>query len=73
MKFAIINDVHVGTPGSGVAKGVQRKLISESERLIKNFVQEMNEVEKPGFVVNLGDWIEDVNDKEQDRHQERNS
>lgn len=39
------------------AKGVQRKLISESETLAKAFATEMNTEEKPEFVMNLGDSI----------------
>lgn len=66
MKFAIINDMHVGPIDSGYAKGVKRKLISESERLIKNFVNKMNTEEHPEFVVNLGDSIEDVNNRDID-------
>ncbi len=66
MKFAIINDMHVGTKEGGYYKGVQRKLTGEAERLIKMFVKEMNDKEKPQFVVNLGDSIEDLNDREKD-------
>ena len=65
MKFAIINDIHFGTTG-GDYKGVQRKLISKSHQLVEQFIRKMNEVEKPSFVVNLGDTIEDVNDREKD-------
>jgi Icc protein len=66
MKFAIINDMHVGPPDSGRYKGVERKLVKESERLVKQFVNKMNESEHPEFVINLGDMIEDVNDAEID-------
>jgi len=66
MKFAVINDMHVGPKGSGFYKGVQRKLIEEAERLIKSFADQMNNNEHPAFVVNLGDSIEDVNDRETD-------
>jgi 3',5'-cyclic AMP phosphodiesterase CpdA len=66
MKFAIINDMHIGPTSSGQFRGVQRKLTSESERLIKVFVEEMNNQEHPEFVMNLGDLIEDVNDREID-------
>lgn len=58
--------MHFGPPGSGLKDGIQRKLISESERLMKTFVEEMNTQEHPEFVVNLGDSIEDVNAKETD-------
>lgn len=63
MKFAIINDTHVGPLTSGYHKGVQRKLVSESERLVKDFVKRMNNEEHPEFVIHLGDLIEDVNNK----------
>ena len=63
MKFAIINDIHYGPTGSGWEKGVQRKLVSEAEKLVKKFVVQMNTKDHPEFVINLGDSIEDVNDK----------
>lgn len=66
MKFAIINDIHNGPADSGWAKGIQRKLTYEAERLVKEFVEEMNAQEQPEFVVNLGDFIEDVNNKNTD-------
>lgn len=66
MKFAILNDMHIGPLDSGFAKGVQRKLIHRSEELIKSFVKDMNNNVKPEFVVVLGDLIEDVNNKEID-------
>src|SRR3989338_9586013 len=66
MKIAILNDTHVGPPNTGHVKGVQRKLISQSERLIKEFVERMNNAEHPEFVVNLGDSIEDVNNRDID-------
>ncbi|OGL36401.1 hypothetical protein A3E49_03890 [Candidatus Saccharibacteria bacterium RIFCSPHIGHO2_12_FULL_49_19] len=66
MRFAIINDMHIGPPGAGYYEGVQRKLVSESERLVKQFVGKMNDSERPKFVVNLGDSIEDVNNRADD-------
>ena len=66
MKFAIINDMHLGPPDSGYYKGIQRKLVPHSERLMRKFVEEMNSQENPAFVVNLGDSIEDVNDRDTD-------
>ena len=66
MKFAVINDTHLGPPESGFHKGVQRKLVTQAERLISRFVDEMNSQEKPEFVVHLGDFIEDVNDRQTD-------
>src|SRR3990167_9143267 len=66
MKFAIINDMHIGPPGAGYYKGIQRKLVSESERLVKQFVGKMNDDEQPELVINLGDSIEDVNNRTDD-------
>lgn len=66
MKFAIINDMHIGPEESGYAKGVHRKLTGASVRLVKRFVKDMNAHEKPEFVVCLGDLIEDVNNREVD-------
>lgn len=68
MKFAIINDIHIGPEDRGYAKGVQRKLIAKAEKLIKEFVDTMNTTEHPEFVVNLGDVIEDVNNRDIDVH-----
>jgi 3',5'-cyclic AMP phosphodiesterase CpdA len=66
MKFAVINDMHISAEDTGYEKGVQRKLVGESERLVKKFVNLMNNSEHPRFVVNLGDTIEDVGSKEGD-------
>lgn len=37
MKFAIINDIHVGPAESGYAKGVKRKLTTKSESLVVKY------------------------------------
>jgi len=66
MKFAILNDAHIGPITSGYKFGVQRKVMSEGEKLLKEFVRKMNEEDHPEFIINLGDSIEDVNDKEKD-------
>ena len=66
MKFAIINDIHSGPSDSGFKNGIQRKLTFEAERLVKEFVEEMNAQEHPEFVINLGDFIEDVNLRDTD-------
>jgi len=66
MKFAIFNDTHIGPITSGYKFGVQRKVMREGETLVKEFVRKMNEEDHPEFVVNLGDSIEDVNDKAKD-------
>lgn len=66
MKFAIINDIHYGPYNAGYLNGVQRKLTSQSQKLLEEFVTKMNNDVKPAFVVNLGDSIEDVNDRTED-------
>lgn len=66
MKFAIVNDLHIGPPSVGIEKGVQRKLMAEGSRILENIIFKLNDKEHPDFVVNLGDSIEDVNDKEVD-------
>lgn len=66
MKFAIINDIHNGPPDSGFHKGIQRKLTFMAKDLVGKFVSEMNEAVHPEFVINLGDLIEDVNNRETD-------
>lgn len=66
MKFAIINDIHNGPSTSGFKDGIQRKLTYKAEDLIKEFVTQMNTTVHPEFVVNLGDFIEDVNERETD-------
>jgi len=66
MKFAIINDLHIGPADVGYEKGVQRKLLAEGTRIMKKIIKVLNEKEKPEFVINLGDSIEDVNDREKD-------
>ena len=59
MKFAIINDVHIGDYRS--SKSVYRKATPHAEKLLKDFVQKMNKSFKPDFVVQGGDLIEDTN------------
>jgi 3',5'-cyclic AMP phosphodiesterase CpdA len=66
MKFAIINDIHNGPPNSGFINGIQRKLTYKAEGLVKAFGEEMNAHEHPEFVIILGDFIEDVNDRTTD-------
>lgn len=63
MKFAIINDSHIGPENSGSERGIQRKLVAQGKKLLAEFIAKMNGQEKPEFVVNLGDSIEDVNDR----------
>ena len=58
MKFAIISDIHVGEESEH--KGVIRKLSRYSLKFLDDFIARMNTEVKPGFVVNLGDMINDV-------------
>jgi len=57
VRFALITDVHFGTPAS--FGGKLRKLSHEAGRLTERFVARMNETERPELVINLGDVIED--------------
>lgn len=66
MKFAIINDTHLGPGESGFEKGVRRKLVNKAEPLLKSVIQTLNKIEQPEFVINLGDSIEDINDRQTD-------
>lgn len=59
MKFAIINDIHIGDYCS--YKGIYRKANLCAEELLKDFVRKMNKSFKPEFVVQGGDIIEEVN------------
>lgn len=59
MKFAIINDIHMGEYRS--YKDVYRNVTPQVERLLKRFVQKMNKSFKPDFVVQGGDMIQDTN------------
>lgn len=66
MKFAIINDSHIGPSQSGFERGVHRKLVNQSESILKSIIKTLNQLEKPEFVVNLGDSIENVNSRKVD-------
>ena len=59
MKFAIINDIHIGDYRQH--NGIYRKATPHAEKLLKNFVHKMNKTFKPDFVVQGGDMIEDTN------------
>ena len=47
MKFAIINDTHIGDYRPH--KGIYRKATLHAEKLLKKFVQKMNKSFKPDF------------------------
>jgi calcineurin-like phosphoesterase family protein len=59
MRIAFVTDVHFGP--EAWFEGKLRKLSHQAERLTREFVRTMNEVERPDLVVNLGDVIEDQN------------
>lgn len=59
MRFAIINDIHIGDYRT--YKGIYRKATPHAENLLKGFVQKMNKSFKPDFVVQGGDMIQDTN------------
>lgn len=64
LRFALVTDLHFGP--AATFRGKLRKLSHHAEALTRDFVQAMNERERPDFIVNLGDDIEDE-DAEQDR------
>lgn len=66
MKFAIITDIHHGMHGTWIKWGVPRKLVTKAKWLVKNFVEQINNLDDVEFVLNMGDLIEDVNDKSKD-------
>ncbi|MBU4000122.1 metallophosphoesterase [Patescibacteria group bacterium] len=59
MKFAIINDIHIGDYRPH--KGIYRKATPHAEKLLRNFVQKMNNSFMPDFVVQGGDMVEEIN------------
>lgn len=64
MRFALITDVHFGP--RTFHQGKLRKMSDQAEPLTRRFVDQMNRVERPDLVVNLGDVVEDQS-AEQDR------
>ena len=67
LKLVIFSDLHYA-PELPVNNGskIDRKLIQYSEQILEKLTSEINENIKPDLVVNLGDSIEDFNDKEKD-------
>jgi 3',5'-cyclic-AMP phosphodiesterase len=57
MKFVIIADIHLG-PNERYFQGILRQINKEAKKLIKDFVEQVQEI-KPDFVVVLGDLVED--------------
>lgn len=57
LTFAICTDLHFGPPA--LYQGKLRKLSAEAPALLGRFVERMNQVVAPDFIVNLGDDIED--------------
>src|SRR3989338_8979680 len=66
MQFAIINDAHIGPAESGFFKGVRRKLVNQAKSILESIIVTLNQTEKPELIINLGDSIEDVNDRQVD-------
>lgn len=66
-KIVIFSDLHYA-PELPVNNGskIDRKLIQYSEQILENLTEEINEKIKPDLVINLGDSVEDFNDKEKD-------
>jgi 3',5'-cyclic AMP phosphodiesterase CpdA len=59
VRFALISDAHFGK--NAYHAGKLRKLTQFAEPLSRQFVEQMNQLERPDWVVNLGDVIEDEN------------
>ena len=57
LSFALVTDLHFGPEAR--FGGKLRKLTGRAPELTRAFIQRMNEVVHPDFVVNLGDDIED--------------
>jgi alkaline phosphatase len=73
MRFAIVNDFHHGpvgsSPGPAIPKpgGARRKLTEQAEGLVKRILTSLESEKDLGFLVNLGDLIEDVREKDSDK------
>ncbi len=57
VRVAFVSDVHFGPPAR--FGGKLRKLSQFAGPLLEEFVERMNAVERPDFIVNLGDVVED--------------
>ena len=67
LKLVIFSDLHYA-PELPVNNGskIDRKLIQYSEQILEKLVNKINQNIKPDLVINLGDSIEDFNNKEKD-------
>lgn len=67
MKILIFSDLHYA-PEPPVNNGskIERKLTNLSLPILSKLIYEINNTIKPDLVINLGDSIEDFNDKEKD-------
>jgi Icc protein len=59
MRFAFVSDVHFGP--NAYHAGKLRKLTHRAPELLASVVDQLNRVERPELVINLGDSIEDAN------------
>lgn len=57
LRLGIVTDVHFGPEARH--EGRLRKLSAYAEPLLREFVERMNDVDRPDLVVNLGDVVED--------------
>lgn len=57
VRIAFVSDVHFGPAARH--EGKLRKLSQYAAPLLEEFVERMNSVERPDFIVNLGDVVED--------------
>ena len=67
LKILMFSDLHYA-PELPVNNGskIDRKLIQYSQPILEKLIREINENIRPDIVINLGDTIEDFNDKEKD-------
>lgn len=61
MKFAILTDIHMGP--EGYYNKCLRKINKDVKRFLAEFIEKMNVVIEPDFVVVLGDLVEDDSPK----------
>ena len=67
LKMVFFSDLHYA-PELPINNGskIERKLILKAEPILNSLIKEINENIKPDIVINLGDSVEDFNDKQKD-------
>lgn len=61
MKFAVVTDIHIGKYSK--FRSIFRKNTLYSKKSLRKFVKKMNKFDKPDFVINCGDLLEDINER----------